>query len=227
MSKYSELKKRIVKESAVAGAIIVLVGAVAMGVTEFSDASIASRAEAESALSAANAKVAGLKDQIGKSSSAEKRYADIRLMRSQENYASDTEALKELIRYLKEKYRLTNNFKLTLPSGEVKSDRTEFSALNFDVMVRDDTEIIFGAMSDVHVFSFLDEFLRSSPGIVRLTKFNMTRKSPMDVNTLSQMTSGAVPEVITVEMHFLWAGLKPKDNTTANTGAPAAPGAPL
>jgi len=209
MSKFATLKKKLIKEGGIAAGVTLLVIAVTMGVTEFSDSSALSLTEAQNALSASNAKVTGLTDQINKSGTSEKRYAGIQILRSQENYDSETEALKELIRYLKEKYRLTSSLKLTL-ANEKQSDRAEFNGLNYHVNVRDDSEILFGAMSDVHVFSFFEDYIRALPVIVSITKFHMTRNMHMDVSTFSQMTSGGTPEVLTVEMHFLWAGLKPK-----------------
>jgi hypothetical protein len=219
MKKYDALKKKIIKDAVVAGAIIAGSLVFMMAISGVAESALQDRASSESSLGAAHGQLSSLKMQIEKSGSAEKRYAGIQIERTQENYTADTEAFKEQIRVLKEKYRLTDTLKLSL-APENKSTRPDFATGNYDVMQRDDTQLTFGAMSDVHVFSFIDEFMRSAPGIVRLTKLTLTRKMVMDSAAFTQMASGSVPEVVGVEMHFLWAGLVPKEKPKV----PPAPG---
>lgn len=221
MNKAKQMEKKLVKLAAVAAGIIVF-SAGAMIVT----GGMATDAEqrksaAESARNQGNAQVSNIRSQIEKSGDAEKRFLDIALKHSSEDYSANTDALKEWLREMKEKYRFSDNFKLTLALDKA-SDRPEFSALNFNVTVREPMKLEFGAISDMHVFSFVRQLEQDMPGMVRLTKFEVKRKYDMNVSSFRDMAGGGATEYVDALVEFTWIGIEPK--LEEKDAAAAAPG---
>ncbi|MFN7613216.1 MAG: hypothetical protein ACK5QI_07605, partial [Alphaproteobacteria bacterium] len=70
-----------------------------------------------------------------------------------------------------------------------------------------------------HVYSFLDQWLKEVPGIIRVTDFKLNRRAPMSLESLAQMKSGSVPELVDGAIRFTWITLE-------NKSAPAEPSAP-
>lgn len=209
MSKQAFLQKLLVKEAAIALAVIV----VTVGMMEVTGGiemdSANSLRQTTSQLNSTSSQLTTMRGQIDKSGSAEKRYVNIRLQRDQEDYAPDNELMRDRLKILKEKYRLGNDLRLAL-SPEAAPNIREFSPLNHNVLVREKMELSFSAMSDIHVFSFLDEFQRTMPGVVRLIGVSIKRDKDINVSILSQMTSGKSPSVVSAKITFLWATLTPK-----------------
>ena len=209
MSKQAFLQKTLIREGGISLAIVVAALAVMELVAGFEVSANNSLRQTRSQLSSVTSQLGTMRNQINASGTAQERYVSIRLQRDQEDYGADTELLRERLIKLKDKYRLTDDISLKL-SPEESPNVSAFAALNHNVRIRKSMQLKFGAMSDVHVFSFLDSFQRSMPGIIRFTKLDLKRKGDIDVTVLSQMTSGQNPPLVQAEVEFLWVTLSPK-----------------
>lgn len=226
MNKAKLLQKQLVK----LGAIVFGVIAVSAGIMMFTG-SMATEAEtrkatAESARNNDNSQITSMSNQIAQSGDASKRFVDIALNHTSDDYSANTDTLKSMLRTLKDQYRFSNNFKLTL-AVDKPGDNPAFSAIDYDVTVREPMKLELGAMSDTHVYSFLRQLQRDLPGLVRITKFSAERKSDLDTQQLRELSSGLNPENVGATIEFSWIGLTPKLKDAAATGgAGAAAGAP-
>ena len=210
MSKQAFLQKTLIKEGGIALAVVVATIALMEITAGFEADAQNSLRQTRSQLSSTTSQLGTMRNQISESGSAQERYVGIRLQRDQEDYEADNALMRERLVALKEKYRLTDDLSIKLSPEEVVKTR-EFSALNHEVAIRKEMLLSFGAMTDLHVFSFLDEFQRVMPGVVRLTKMSLVRKKDLDVSVLSQMTSGGNPPLVEAKIEFLWATLKAKE----------------
>ena len=209
MKKQAYLQKLLVKEAGISFGAAGLALGFMLFVSSMEQGAIRSVSQAKTQLNSTNSQLETLRNQIDKSGTAEKRYYEIRSSRDQEDYAQDTDMVRDRLRGLTDKYRLSQDLSLTL-SVEKSPNIASLKALNYDVATREGMTLTFSAMSDIHAFSFLDEFQRKMPGVIRLTKFNIKRTGDLTVGTLSQMTSGTAPKLVDVEMEFLWGTLNPK-----------------
>lgn len=223
MKKAKLMQKKLIKLAAVAGGIVV-VSAVAMVVTgSMSDSALQRKTAAESARSNDNSQISTMRNQIDQSGDAEKRFVDISLKHTSDDYSANTDALKNWLREAKNYYRFNDNFKLSL-ANDKPSDKPEFASLNFNVTVREPMKLEFGAMSDMHVFSFLRQLERDVPGLVRITKFDVERRNDMTATMFAEMTRGSTPEAVAGTIEFSWIGIEPKsaESPAADGSAPPA-----
>jgi hypothetical protein len=210
MKKYAWLQKRLAKEGLMLAGIAIAalcLMEVASGIE--GDAATSLR-RVESTLRNTTSQLSAMRQQISKLDTAKQRYVDIRLLRDQEEYSPNNEMLRERLVMLKSKYRLDDSFSLKL-SPESQAQGGVFSALNHDVFVRNNMLLSFGAISDLHAFSFLNEFQRSMPGIIRLTNVSLTRTSDINVTNLSSMARGFNPSLVQAEIEFVWVTLTNKE----------------
>lgn len=192
----------------VGGIVVISIGAMVL-TSSLADSAAQRQAAAESARNSDNAQISTMRNQIEQSGDAERRFIDIALNHTNNDYSANTDTLKNWLRAMKDQYRFTDNFKLTL-ANEKKSEKPEFSALNFDVSVREPMELKFGAISDTHVFSFIRQLEHDMPGMVRITKFNIQRKTDITTASLREFSGGAAPENVSADLEFTWIGLEPK-----------------
>lgn len=222
MNKAKQMQKKLVKLAAIVGGIVVVSIAAMVLTGSLADSALQRKTAADSARNNDSSQISTMRNQIEQSGDAEKRFIDISLNHTSNDYSANTDVLKSWLRTMKDQYRFSDNFKLTL-ANEKKSDKPEFSALNFDVSVREPMKLEFGAISDTHVFSFIRQLEHDVPGMVRITKLSIQRKADINSASLRDFASGAAPENVDADVEFTWVGLAPKEE---KKDAPAAPGAP-
>lgn len=210
MNKYKELRKRILKilmmaMGAVAVAAMFYTGVVFMaaGVTE-------DKESAESRFNSENSLFLSLSEQMNKSGMAEKRYALIQEERATPEYIVDLKILKEFLADARLKFKL-DNLRIKSVTSAV-SDKPELANFNYDVKVFSRLRITFAAVSDVHVFSFLDHFRKAMSGLVRIDLVEINRLSDFTDQSLNAIkNSGTMPLNVDAKIEFTWIGLAPKE----------------
>lgn len=222
MNKARQMQKNLIKLGAVVGGIVVVCVGIMMVTGSMADGANQRKSAAENARNNDASQISTMRTQIEQSGDAEKRFVDISLHHTSGDYSANTDALKEWLREMKDKYRFSDSFKLTL-ANEKKSDKPEFSALNFDVTVREPMKLEFGAISDTHVFSFVNQLQHDMPGMVRVTKLDITRKSDITTASLREFAAGGTPENVDADIEFTWVGLSPKENKTDSAAGTAVP----
>ncbi len=209
MNKMKALNKRLVKDAVV----VVIILAVITGVMLFTSTLVTKAEEKKTQAAAAQAQdasqLAAIRSQLDRSGEAEKRFLEIQLMRNNVDFSSSTDALKTWARDAKQRYRFANNFKLSLPP-EKPTDKQELIGIEYDITVREGISMELEAISDVHVYSFIEELERTPPGLVRLSYLQLERKGDMSAQTYAQMVGGVAPPLVSATMQFNWIGINPK-----------------
>lgn len=228
MNKMKSLTRRLVIEAAVIAALLSLIAGVLFFTGTFVTKAEETKTQAEGALTQDTSQLASIRSQLDRSGEAEKRYLEIQLKRTNADFASSTDALKVWARDAKQRYRFASNFKLNLPA-EQKSTKPELTGVEYDIMVRDGITMELEAMSDVHIFSFIEDLERSAPGMARVTFVDLERRGDMQPQLFAQMVGGLAPPLVTARVQFSWIGVNPKPapllDPSALTGTPApAPG---
>jgi hypothetical protein len=226
MSKLKQLQKKLLVTG---GIVLVLIGAAAGGMVF--TGSMATEAEtrkssAESALNQDRSQLSNMKNQLTQSGDAEKRYGEILLKHPDDDFTANNDVLKSWLRNAKEYYRFgDNSFKLIMPL-EKPSEKQGLPTVGFDVVERPGMKLELDAISDLHVYSFIGDMLRSSSGLVHLTHVEVTRKGDMNANTPRQLLSGLNPDMVNAVIVFDWAGVREKPVDATETNATPAPGGP-
>lgn len=214
MTKLKQITKRLGIEAAIVLAILAGVGGIMMLTGSMATSADQKKTTAEGALAQDNSQLSSIRSQLEQSGQAEKRFVEIQLKRSNLDFSSTTEALKEWARSAKTRYRFANNFKLNLPPQK-PSDKAELSGLAYDIAVREGITMELEAISDLHVYSFVNELQHGTPGLVRLQGIEVERKGDMMPQAIAQMMGGMNPNLVSAKIKFNWIGVNPKEETPA------------
>lgn len=168
------------------------------------------------------AEIATLRSKIDNSGSAQKIYADIVEERKNENFEIDNDKVRTVLQDLIVLHRLSINDKLEY-SSDKEFKHPELTTVTTPMIVRQDAKLRFMAISDLQVYAFMRSLSHELPGIVRFTKFKLTRKAPFDNTVLTQITSGQAPQMVEAEIAFDWFAFKPEKEEKDAAASPSAP----
>lgn len=213
-TKVQSLKKQVTREAALRAIGVVIACVVMMVTGNFSESIATEKVQAQSQLAQAESQLGIMRNQITKTDNAEQRFSDLRVSRDNEEFVTTTETLKDILKKMKEQYRLSDAMRLTISQDNI-AEHADFTGLNYKIIVREDMEIKVGTISDLHFFSFLQAMQRRMPGLIRITQMNVTRKSPMSIDVLSQMGTGAKPELVDASVKFTWFTLQKVNSSKA------------
>ena len=216
MNKYNELRKKTLKTAVMAAIAIGVVAALYGGLSMMVDSVTEQKTSAEGKLNADNGLLSSLRSQMEKSGEAEKRYSAIQENRSSTAFETDIKVLKEFLVDASLRYKLDPpKIKAVAP---IISDKPELANFNYNIQVWNRFKISFKAVSDVHVFSFLNEFRNALPGFIRIDAIEIKRLSDLTEPALVAIgTSGTMPLNVEVKVEFSWIGLVSKDKNQASS----------
>jgi hypothetical protein len=210
MIKHRELRKKTVKAAITALIAVAVAGAVYGGFSLLYDSVAEEKATAESKYDADNGLLASLSSQLQKSGEAEKRFLEIQSKRTSNVFDADIKVLREFLATSRQRYKF-DDFKIKTVTPN-DSDKPELANFNYKVKVWNRFRITFKAVSDVHIFSFLDDFRSAVPGFIRIETLDLKRTADFTDQTMSVIkTSGAMPLNVEAKIEFTWIGLAPKD----------------
>lgn len=212
MNKQKMLKKKIAKHALIAAAIVSVAGGVYFVSATMMDDSVPKKSQADSALMTDQNEINTLKDQLEKSGVAEKRYSEIQQLRNNMDFSSENEALKDFLRLAKDEYQLSSGLKLSLTAEKIAEAKGTTTG-NYDVLEHPGMKLEFSALSDAHVFGFIEAMQKSAPGLIRIDTLSLKRVGDIDSTSLDQIRNGGTPYPISAQIDFNWIGLKekPKD----------------
>ena len=220
MNKYRQLVQRTVKLAMVAFAIVGVVGAVFAGVSMYAADTEKQKTDAESKLNSDKSTLTTLREQLNKSGAAEKRYAEFMQGRNGDVFSGQRDDLSVWIRSARDRYRLKMG--ASNQGAEAKSERPELLNFPYDVTVRSQISMDLQAISDTHIYSFLDDMMRSAPGLVRIESITLKRIAEMTDASIENLRSGSsTPLLVDAKIEFSLIGLQPKPT---EAGKPEAQG---
>ncbi len=224
MNKLKQLRRRLIRGVGIALGVMCLFVGLLLVTGSFADSSAQKKQQASSQLSLDQSQLNNLRTQFTKSGEAEKRFAEIILYHPNPDYQANSDTLKTMLRKSKEQFRFADNFKLTLAQEKI-SEKPEFSGLNYDIAVREPMRITLEAISDAHVFSFIDHLRTQAPGLVRITRLEVKRKDDIDSQILGKMNAGDAPALVEATLDFTWVGVQARKAEPAEA-KPKSAGAP-
>lgn len=224
MNKQQQLTKQVTKSGILAIVVACVFAIVFYAANQFNAAAHNAKVNAENALSADMAKMASFTSQIDKSGDAVKRFISIEQARDNLVFAADIGVLSNWFKQAKQQYRFSDALAISI-APERPNDKSDLQTLDYTVTLRPDMEIKnIEAMSDIHIFSFLQEFMRHANGLVSVSHVKLSRKADLNPTALAQIQSGVAPVLIEGEIRFDWVGIvrkqKPEPAGVATGGTP-------
>lgn len=218
MNQYKELLKKTVRLAITRLLIVAGAGAVCAGIYLAADGVSQEKTAAERKLAEENNRLQMLKTQFEKAGVADKRYMELVGTRLQPNFAMiaiDEPWLKSVV----DRYRFDRKDTILDPATEEESDKPQLQQLSHKILVRKPVEFKFKAISDTHVFSFIDELQRGLlPGIVIVDSLHLKRTADITQETLSAAQQGLTPLSVEGKITFTWLGVVPKTASKTATG---------
>lgn len=226
MNKLQLLKQQLIKRLFVAFMFVAAAGGFLFLSNYLLDAEVQRRNELEQAVATDQSLLSNIRNKLDQSTVAEKRYAEIVLKRPNTNLDVRNDVLVQQLREEKAHYRLTNA-KLNLVPEAVVS-QPELTHPNFEVAVRDGVGVEFDAISDVHVYSFIEDFTSRSGGFVRVKSVDIERKGDLSPAAITQLISGQNISIVSAKLQFMLVGIQPKEivEPPAAAGGAASPQPP-
>lgn len=224
MNKQQRLTKGIVNLAVISGGTIGGCLVVYFLTNSLLETSINNKMSADRTLGQDQSQVSTFSTQLDKSGIAEKRFLETQGNRTNLDYSSNTEALKTWLKAAIIQYRLSNSFKLSLTS-EKSVENKELAGSNYETLEHPNMKVEFHAISDTHVFSFIEDLTHNAPGFFAIDGLTIKRLGDIDKNTIALMRSGAAPYLVDAQIRFNWIGLNEKQKKdAAKTSAPAGAG---
>ena len=221
MNKKAKLLKSLIKLGVIFGSAIVGCIVLYFATDDLSTSSENDKSEAERLLTQDRGRISDFNTQLEKSNLAEKRFLETQASRTNTEYNSDTDSLKEWLKSAISRYRFSSNLKLSLTS-DVTGDNKLLNGTTYEAIEHPQMKMEFNAITDTHVFSFLDELTQNSPGFVMIEGLSMKRVADADKNVVTLLRSGATPYLMDIKVTFNWIGLREK--VTKKPGQPESGG---
>lgn len=149
-------------------------------------------------------------NQLENTKNAQAQFGKYLLTRSNDNFSVDVEAVKLLLNRLRDDLRLGKDLRLSLSNESTLND-SALQAVPHAVKVREATKLSLTAMTDLHMFTFIDAMLKEMPGIVQITGLKIMRKGDgLTARNLAIIGSGGRPDLAEGEVTFNWYDVQPK-----------------
>ncbi len=222
MNKKEQLVKALIRRGVIAGCVVTAFVGVYVGTDMLATNMEPKKVAADQALSKDKSEISRLEDQLEKASVAEARFADLMTERRSLDFSSSSDSMKDWLRSAKDRYRLSNSFKLNLTAEKPVHNRS-LDETKYEVAEHPAMKLEFDAMSDTHVYAFLDDMRRNGPGLIRIDSLAMKRTGELNANTLKQMRSGHTPYQIDAKIEFNWIGITEKQAKPAPDASAKSP----
>lgn len=208
MKKYERLKKRAIIEGAVAATLVL---AVLGSMFLFSDLEGTRKTELKKIkrqIQTDQAQLDEYNQQIDRAGVSSQIYDKAAHTKRDMNFYINRGSMRFELEDLKEKYRLSHLSMEVSPFEPFSNN--ELKALDISA-IHSRVDIKVGAMSDMHIFSFIEELNYRMPGLLRAESLHLTREKNMNIETLQQMKMGIAPQLVSGIMKFIWYGFAPLD----------------
>lgn len=221
MKKFQAERKKLIAEAVKVAIGVGICGGVYAAAAIWSSSALQSKTDAENRVAQQRVEIANLNTKIDTAASSQKIYVEVVDTRKNESFTIDNDQVREVLQKLIKQYRLSVRDKLEY-SAERKIVPSGI-AITTPMMVRQDTKLSFSAISDLQVYGFVQALSRELPGIVRFTKFSVTRKNPLDEAAFQQLALGKPVYTVEAEMTFDWYGFIPAAAAPQTGSAPVPP----
>jgi hypothetical protein len=216
MNQYKYLMKKVTKTAVSSIVSIAALGSICTGIYFAATAVTSESDKVQRDFSANQSKLAETSNQISKAGTAETRYNEVIASRESADFSMNQEVLYGWLRNSTTLFRI-GGLKFTR-AAEVEVIKPELMVPNHKISMRQPIKIEFSAISDIHVFSFMEQLVRSAPGVIRMDAFQIRRRNDLSSLTLQAIAKGATPTLVDAKIEFTWIGVMPQDASEKSAG---------
>lgn len=211
MQKLRVLKKKLLTEVGIASAIV----AALVGATIFIQGEITTDEQEQrglrSSIQSLATQITDLENKHGIVNSSITEFRRIKDRLNRGDFRIDRDQATAIFDTLRKKYRI-GNLSMTVTPKEVMSGNdvqrptTQITASQ--------ASLEFDAMSDIHVYSFVQEATQTLPGFLHITRFRINRQRKITPDVYVSVSKGEMPRMVSAEVGFMWLGIEEKPKVT-------------
>lgn len=207
--KQASLTKKLIKEVIIFVLIVVFLGGSALYVFNYVQGQEKRENDAQNSIRQIESQINSIKANYDKANVSIDLYREVSERFVNKTLETDDEALRTILLRLRDKYRLSQlNLKLDPKKPfQIDSVITNNSVVDLNYSR---VELKLGAMSDVHLYSFVASLNQELPGIVRITELSVQREKALTNDALFRISKGAVPQIVAANLVFYWLDLREK-----------------
>lgn len=195
--------------------------AIYLGASSWASSVEQSKTENTSRTAQLQTEITNLRTKVDSSGSAQKIYTGLVESRGNEDFEIDNEKVRAILQELVKRHRISISDKLEY-SAEREFKHPELTTVTTPIKVRQEAKLRFAAISDLHVYAFMQSLSRELPGIIKFTQFKITRKVMVDEDAITQLALGRTINTVEAEVAFDWFGFD-QTNDAATKPAEATP----
>ncbi len=207
MQKLKHLKKKLVLEGGIAAAII----AAFVGALIFVDGEITTEEQEQRVLkgnlASLNKQITELERKHGIVNSSIVEFRRLKERMGRGDFVIDRDQATSIFDTLRKKYRISNLSMTVTPKDVMRGNDIQRPTAQITVS---EASLEFDAMSDVHVFSFIQEATQTLPGFLHITRFRINRQRKITPDVYVSVSKGEMPRMVSAEVGFMWVGIEDK-----------------
>lgn len=217
MEKLKRTKKKTTIQSAIAGAVVAVLGGIYFFADSLATDSSLELAQAQGEAIGIASQIAELerKHQIVKSSLLKFQEYDRHLKNG--DYAISREIAFNNLKILNDRYRIMK-LMLGIPNDPTSLTDEKFQKKTLEAKATE-VNLTMSAYSDLHVFSFLNDMKTGLPGFFKYDEFSMQRERRVTLDMLAELSRGEKSSVVSCSLKGTWYGIFPKVSELTPQGA--------
>lgn len=132
-------------------------------------------------------------------------FVDLQAKIDNDKFVLNPEEGSKILELLSIKHRISNlTAEINTEKKIISSDYYGYTPIYRQIF------LTFSAMSDAHIYAFLDNIKKYFPGYIDLSKINMTRKLAISEDILVEVSKGTIPELLDAKIELIWLGINVK-----------------
>lgn len=208
MEKLKRTKKKTTIQSAIAGAVVAVLGGLYFLADSMATDSGFELAQAQGEVIGIASQIAELerKHQIVKSSLL--KYQEYNRHLQNGDYAIGREIAFNNLKILNDRYRIMK-LMLGIPNDPTSLTDEKFQKKTLETKATD-VNLTMSAFSDLHIFSFLSDMKGGLPGFFKYDEFSLQRDRRVTLDVLAEMSRGEKSSLVSCSLKGTWYGIFPK-----------------
>jgi hypothetical protein len=218
MIKYNKLKQRMIKEGSIAlGALLLLCG-LAFGLSSYENSLSEEFQISNNSVSMLSGQISEIESKKIKISQSIEPYRELKKRIENKEFSLDPIMAQEKLNEIRK------DFQLNEPSVTI-DEKKELTGASYDkyptaVASYRSVEVDFVALTDLHVYSFINALKNNFPGLIHIYEVRINRDKEVDNSVIRNIVlEGIEPSLIKGNIKFYWIGFGLKKDQVEN-GAP-------
>jgi hypothetical protein len=210
--RYQELQKKLLTESGIALAALILLGGGLYFLDSMHEDAIAANKATESQLSAVTNEANGLREKYIRVQKDSELYQRIMTMDANDQLSLDTRTFESAFRDFKKRYSF-GVLKYTAGDAVLQEDPKYRRGTSL-IETRTVT-VTFDALSDEDVYELIQAIQKELPGSAKITSLTLSRESRLTDQIVRTITKTGKFALVKGSLQFIWYGITPSDPNAA------------